>query len=145
MHPSSSMEAVRWQGSVPSQRSQNRQTQNKIKTQTPIESSSRVHKAKDLLTTNLASPLGSCQINNTSKATDVPPVSVPQPSELTSRRLFKANAGHHSRLFASGRARDGLPKRTKKLNIPSAKPFLLLSWGFLRSTRRLGEKERGGR
>ena len=113
--------------------------------ETPIESSSRVHKAKDLLTTNLASPLRSCQINNTSKATDVPPVSVPQPSELTSRRLFKANAGHHSRLFASGRARDGLPKRTKKLNIPSAKPFLLLSWGFLRSTRRLGEKERGGR
>ena len=85
--------------------------------ETPIESSSRVHKAKDLLTTNLASPLRSCQINNTSKATDVPPVSVPQPSELTSRRLFKADVGHHSRLFASGQRETGC--RSKPSNSPA--------------------------
>jgi hypothetical protein len=66
---------------------------------------------------------------------NVPPVSVPRPNRLNSRRFLRRHKIasttecrcdlHRSRLFAS-EARNGLPKRTQGLTT-SAKPFLLLS------------------
>jgi hypothetical protein len=70
---------------------------------------------------------------------NVPPVSVPRPNKLNSRRFLRRHKLasttecrcdlHRSRLFAS-EARNGLPKRTQGLTT-SAKPFLLLSWTLL--------------
>jgi hypothetical protein len=70
---------------------------------------------------------------------NVPPVSVPQPNRLNSRRFLRRHKIisttecrcdlRRFRLFAS-EARNGLPKRTQGL-ATSAKPFLLLSWILL--------------
>jgi hypothetical protein len=124
--PVPNRETVRRQCPVSSQCSHDKQTQTKSKTQVDQWITSfQKPQNKNLLTTNLT------YLTKSDTQRIVPPVSVPRPSELTSRRLFRENVGRHSRLFAS-RSERLVAEANQVTRSPSAKPFLLLSWDFLR-------------